>query len=295
MEISQLRYFTAVAEYGSIAKASKELNISTQGLSSSIRRLENELQVNLFYRSNGVLHLTKQAEEILSEATAALNHIDQISKISSAYSTNRTQISIAITRSKFMHMPVALQELLMSPPDEFSVEMIHDLSNKCVDMVLNDEVQLATVYGDYSNSDKFDSTLLENCKQVFIVNKDHPLAKKDCISLSDLNNIPMISPGSETVPGALINQIFENNGMKFNVRYSCLDPQFCIEKAKQTPHLVARALAVYLNESDLDDIKILNIPELDFPIPFSLISKKGRKLSVPEQLFKHMIIDCYHK
>lgn len=43
----------------------------------------------------------------------------------------------------------------------------------------------------------------------------------------------------------------------------------------------------------MNSITVLSIPELDFRVPFSLIVKRGRKLNAREQLFKHMILDCY--
>lgn len=81
VELSQLRYLVKIAECQSVSKAAKALNISTQGISSSIRRLENELNVTLFYRSGGKLQLTELGELIQEEARYALSRVDQITKV----------------------------------------------------------------------------------------------------------------------------------------------------------------------------------------------------------------------
>ena len=45
MEVSQLRYFLELSRVGSMSKAAETLNISPQGISIAIRRLEKELGV----------------------------------------------------------------------------------------------------------------------------------------------------------------------------------------------------------------------------------------------------------
>lgn len=135
VELSQLRYLVKIAECQSVSKAAKALNISTQGISSSIRRLENELNVTLFYRSGGKLQLTELGELIQEEARYALSRVDQITKVCAGHTKGATSIPIAITKSKFIRMPIALQTLLLTPPEDYTVTMDHQLTVNCVDMV----------------------------------------------------------------------------------------------------------------------------------------------------------------
>ena len=48
-----------------------------------------------------------------------------------------------------------------------------------------------------------------------------------------------------------------------------------------------------VREYDLENIKILPVEGGGITSTFSFISKKEHKLSLPEQLFKHLILDCY--
>ena len=48
MELSQLRYFIAVAKLGNMSKAAETLFVSQPNLSTSISRLEEEVGVPLF-------------------------------------------------------------------------------------------------------------------------------------------------------------------------------------------------------------------------------------------------------
>ena len=53
MDLTQLKYFQAVARTGNITRAAAELFVTQPNLSKSITRLEEELQVPLFEHRKG--------------------------------------------------------------------------------------------------------------------------------------------------------------------------------------------------------------------------------------------------
>lgn len=67
-DIRRLEQFVAVAESGTLALAAKKLFLTQQALSTAIKRLEKELGVPLFDRSNRGLVLTAAGEELLQTA-----------------------------------------------------------------------------------------------------------------------------------------------------------------------------------------------------------------------------------
>ena len=81
MEISQLRYFLELSKLGSMTKAAEALNISPQGISIAIRRMEKELGVELFFRSSRGLILTEIGEAVKREAEAVIKHLDRINDL----------------------------------------------------------------------------------------------------------------------------------------------------------------------------------------------------------------------
>lgn len=71
MELQQLKYFKTVAEIGKISEAAEALYISAPALSTSVSRLEKELGVQLFDRTNNRIVLNAQGEIFLRHT----NHI----------------------------------------------------------------------------------------------------------------------------------------------------------------------------------------------------------------------------
>lgn len=65
MELSQLRYFIAVAKLGNMSKAAETLFVSQPNLSTSISRLEEEVGVPLFERRRGKIALNQNGELLL--------------------------------------------------------------------------------------------------------------------------------------------------------------------------------------------------------------------------------------
>ena len=87
--------------------------------------------------------------------------------------------------------------------------------------------------------------------------------------------------------------LFAKNNIKLNLAYVCMVPHQAIDIVTKNENLVARTLRTDIREEDLENICVLDLLDYDFTMPFSLITKKGRKLSVHEQLFKHLMLDCY--
>ncbi|GAJ98177.1 LOW QUALITY PROTEIN: LysR family regulatory protein CidR [Geomicrobium sp. JCM 19055] len=68
MDIRHLTYFIEVAKHSSFTKAARTLHVSQPSLSKTIKQLEREFDVPLFYRSSKKLELTDAGEAVLKNA-----------------------------------------------------------------------------------------------------------------------------------------------------------------------------------------------------------------------------------
>jgi DNA-binding transcriptional LysR family regulator len=76
MELRHLRTIAAVARHRSLTKAGEELFLSQSAVSQQIRRLEEELGVEVFRRTSRSVELTDEGRVILGYAQRALAEVD---------------------------------------------------------------------------------------------------------------------------------------------------------------------------------------------------------------------------
>ena len=78
MKIDQMRQLLEIAKSKSLSKASQNMFISQQALSSSIRKMEEELNVQLMIRTNHGVVLTKEGEYFANGFNRILEEYDTL-------------------------------------------------------------------------------------------------------------------------------------------------------------------------------------------------------------------------
>ena len=76
MDIKQIRYFQAIAQYGSISEAARHLFIVQPALSRQIKELERQLGARLFIRRQKGIELTKAGEQLLQDSSTILQALN---------------------------------------------------------------------------------------------------------------------------------------------------------------------------------------------------------------------------
>lgn len=291
MDINQMRYFLEICNTQSISKAAKNVFLTQQGLSSSMRRLEAECGCNLFFRKGGSLVLTDAGSRFKTDAEAIVKRVDQLL----LYFREKSTISVVCTMNLIVRMPIRLQYAFMNNKSEdgISINFSEGWTLDIEETVYDGGCDFGIVYGKCDEG-RFDVVTLDSFKQIFIVNRASEMAGLDSISIEELSGKPMIVPHKKCRPGVELRKLFRDAGSELNIAAECGDrPRQTIDMVLTNPILAARIIANDLTENDMDSIKPLPLRGIDFSFPVCLISKKGRQLSLSEKLFKHFVIDCY--
>lgn len=93
--LQQLRYLIAVAEYGSINAAARELFATQSNLSTAIKDLEQELGVTIFTRSNRGVALTNDGTELLGYARQVIEQADMLERRYAEHGSSHVRLAVS--------------------------------------------------------------------------------------------------------------------------------------------------------------------------------------------------------
>ena len=135
--------FYTVANTRNISSAAKQLYISQPAISKAISKLEQNLDVTLFYRSSRGVTLTMEGEllyEQVKTAFSAIRRGEQQIKKASDLGVSRISIGVSITLCKYILLPY-LQKFVKDNPHvkvtitcHPSLETIRDIENGVTDI-----------------------------------------------------------------------------------------------------------------------------------------------------------------
>ena len=81
MTLQQLKYIIAIYHHRNFAKAAEELRVTQPTLSSMLVKLEEELDLRIFERSNKRVVPTAAGEKIVAQAQRALREVERIGEL----------------------------------------------------------------------------------------------------------------------------------------------------------------------------------------------------------------------
>ncbi len=147
MDLRELRYFVYVAELKSFSKASVHLRIAQPALSRQVRKLEDELGVELLVRAGRGLQLTEAGAVLHNRAQTLLRQVGQIANDVRAQAG---AISGAIT----VGVPPAAGEVLIPPVVRrceelhpgLRINVVEGFSGYLYEKLLNQELNLCLVH-----------------------------------------------------------------------------------------------------------------------------------------------------
>ncbi len=101
MVLQHLEYVMEISRCGSINKAAQNLSLSQPNLSTSIKKLEEDLGFRVFRRKNSGIELTPEGKLLLESAAVILREMEKVRHIPDAFAENRN-LSIVSTYSALL-------------------------------------------------------------------------------------------------------------------------------------------------------------------------------------------------
>lgn len=221
MNLKSLEYFLAVAKYNSFSKAAKHLFVTQPTLSRHVAELEKELKTELFIRESKKVVLTESGKICYEEAEKIKNLADNIvNKINDSENNKKLKLNIGYLTSIQSTINNQIIEFCNKYKD-IDINMIGCYNDRVKQLFEYKEIDiLATVAGAVEGIHNIKKFKICKNELLVMVSKDHPLAKKNTITISELKNQEIIALNQQ-ISSKKINYLLDENnklGFKLNIK-----------------------------------------------------------------------------
>lgn len=272
MTITQMQYFVAVCEYGTISKSAEILHISQPSISLAIKDLEEQFGIALFDRENKRFQLSQEGKYMYETAKDILTQINALEVQMKELGKHRNQlcISVPILTGMFM-LNYFMNDFRETHPDiNFVIRQYN--SPKAFKSLDEGSCDIAIIVDEDKLPGNLEKRPIFSSEFVYCVNPNHPLAKKESINLIDLKNEPIILSQENSYMAKILKTEFYNinsvpNILMYAVQLSLIRD---LVSSGQAGTFLIKELAQTWPE-------IVTIPiKKRIPITFSLVWRKDK-------------------
>ncbi len=147
VDVKQLRYFLKIVEAGSFTKAADHLGIAQPSLGFQIRKLEQELQVQLLVRNSRGIELTPPGRTLFEEGKRILADMEALrQRVCDMAEAPHGQVALGITPSLAGRLLVPLVKRTKDQLSSVSLAVTEGLSSTLIELVESDRLNLALAY-----------------------------------------------------------------------------------------------------------------------------------------------------
>ena len=222
MDLRQLEYFIAVADELSFTRAAQRVHVVQSALSTSIKKLEDDLEVQLFDRSRQHIRLTPAGERLREHA----RHLLQTARLAReslsdfrGHLSGTVEFGSLVTFGRFDVAKVLGDFHEAHPFVRLRLRLSQSGSSAYMTAIAEGGLDLALVSAPHRFPPGVEMHLLAEEPMVFVCRDDHPLATRAGLSLTDLAAEEMVGFPEGFGIRRLVNDAFAEAGVTARTLY----------------------------------------------------------------------------
>jgi LysR family cys regulon transcriptional activator len=226
MEIRQLQtLITLINQDFNVSRTAEKLFLVQSAVSQQLKRLETELDCQLFVRKGKrLIGLTELGRMVEAEARAVLYGVGNIQRLAQdehQLSEGILRIGCTHTQARYV-LPPVIRLFNQSYPD-VELQMHQGNPQQLVEWAVNDVVDFSICTEELGQSDKLDSIPCYRWNRSLITLPGHPLLELDEITLEDLCAFRIITYVMGFTGRKNFNETFRIAGLRPNTVLSAAD------------------------------------------------------------------------
>jgi len=217
MELLQLKYFCDAAETENFSKTANKYFVPTSNISQTIKRLEKELDTELFIRTANKIKLNENGKIFYDGVKKIFRILEETKeKLSEQNEELRGEIKILALTNRRIVTETIEKFKMMYPEISYILSHSYNENESEFDIIISD--------GSFKHK-SYTETLLFKEKIFLALKKEHPLVSCK-INISDLKNERFISMTAGSSLNRITNQICENAGFSPKIVIHSDDPYY---------------------------------------------------------------------
>jgi LysR family nitrogen assimilation transcriptional regulator len=220
MDIRSLRYFVTAATLNSISKAANYLHVAQPALSRRIRKLERDLDTELFSRDSRGVQLTEAGARLLEKGESILRQIDQMAaEVRASGKDPAGQVSVALMPSVAALIAPLLVTRMRERHPAVSLRISEGLTTSIVGGLLSHKFDLGLIPAQPVETALVSEPLLT--EPMFLIGPNERGATKNAkspITMKQLANYPLLLPSRGNVLREQIESLAKRNSVALNIK-----------------------------------------------------------------------------
>ena len=283
IRLRDLHILMAVAECGSMSKASVQLAISHPVVSKTVSDLEHSLGVRIFDRHSQGVELTTYGKVLLDCGTVVFDEMRQgLRRIEFLTNPDEGDLRVGFPEVELAGIiPLVMERFLQRYP-RVRLQVIHantsmlqfqELRDRNVELLIG-RVRSTTLPDDLALENLFDDSL------VAVAGPHSPWHRRQRLKLADIIDEPWILPPYNSVPGPIIADIFRVNHLPPpNPKISTLSHQLTLSLIAGGRYVGLLNRSVVRSSGAQVGLKILPVEIPAHKINVDIVTIKNRTLS----------------
>jgi len=213
------KVFYYVAKNKNLSKAANDLYISQPAVSQSLKKLEKELCVKLFYRTKTGMNLTDDGEVLFNYLKKPIECLNNSKRHLINEKDNKDimiRIGSGTTLIKYSLIPV-----LKIFKDEFpnvKFEIVQGITSNLMEMLDNDLLDMVLLSINHVNKDDKRVLVIEEAQDVFCYKKDAFNFNKT-FSMNELNDLPLLLQSNVSTSRKFLDDLASKNHVILKSKY----------------------------------------------------------------------------
>lgn len=205
LDLNKLKCFHAVAEKGTLLEGAKHLNLTASAVYQSIKKLESDMQTNLFFRSGKKYILTEEGmnlQQLFERFLWDISEFQDKSLLSGESFEGEIRVGLPLNFSKSIFIPILKSFQQENPNVRFHLTIAE--TRRLVDLILNFDMDFAITddaipheaLSKLAKREVFQEELVMVCSNAFY--KEHSKAMNSISTLKELphldysRNLPLV-------------------------------------------------------------------------------------------------------